>query len=235
LKNLGSSRETLEKKGKVLIKSGSMKNIRHTKDVLSSSVLDPNASKTCPVCRVFSSTSNTTLNAHIDQCLYAVSNTELVVEEVIMKPKLRQMKKQLMADIYKTALPYTLEDLDKRNGTNWAVEFSVPTVNKVVCTKNRNPKVVPSEARVVERDQDVYVDSNGIKIRILSKPSDAPLVSRDELSLKKHAKHETGKCMNKKFKVHGKKSNRLNHLKSQVCSLVCFCIYLLLKFIYVLC
>ncbi|KAM0899848.1 hypothetical protein ACQ4PT_021042 [Festuca glaucescens] len=218
LKNLGSSRETSEKKGKLLVKSGSMKNIRQTKDVLSnsSSVLDPNASKTCPVCRVFSSTSNTTLNAHIDQCLYAVSNTELVVETVSVKPKVKQMKKQLMVDIYKTALPYTLEDLDKRNGTNWAVELSVPTVNKEVSKKNRSPKVVPSEARDGERDQDVYVDSNGIKIRILSKSVGAPLVLRDEISLKKVAKHETGKSRNKKFKVHGKKCNRLNHLKSQV-------------------
>lgn len=218
LKNLGSSRETSEKKGKLLVNSGSMKNIRQTKDVLSnsSSVLDPNASKTCPVCRVFSSTSNTTLNAHIDQCLYAVSNTEQVVETVIVKPKVKQMKKQLMVDIYKTALPYTLEDLDKRNGTNWAIELSVPTVNKEVCMKNRSLKVVPAEARDGERDQDVYVDSNGIKIRILSKSIDAPFVLRDELSLKKVAKHETGKSMNKKFKVQGKKCNRLNHLKSQV-------------------
>lgn len=218
LKNLGSSCETSEKKGKLLVKSGSMKNIRQTKDVLSnsSSVLDPNASKTCPVCRVFSSTSNTTLNAHIDQCLYAVSNTELVVETVSVKPKVKQMKKQLMVDIYKTALPYTLEDLDKRNGTNWAVELSEPTVNKEVSKKNRSPKVVPSEARDAERDQDVYVDSNGIKIRILSKSIGAPVVLRDDISLKKVAKHETGKSMNKKFKVHGKKRNRLNHLKSQV-------------------
>uniref|UniRef100_A0ACD5V5E4 Uncharacterized protein n=1 Tax=Avena sativa TaxID=4498 RepID=A0ACD5V5E4_AVESA len=218
LKYLGSSRGTSEKKGKFLVKSGSMKNIRQTKDVLSnsSSVLDPNASKTCPVCKVFSSTSNTTLNAHIDQCLYAVSNTELVVETVIVKPKVKQMKKQLMVDIYKTTLPYTLEDLDKRNGTNWAIELSVPTVNKVVCRKNRSPKMVLPEARDGERDRDVYVDSNGIKIRILSKSIDAPLVFRDELSSKKVAKNETGKSMNKKFKVHGKKCNRLNHLKPQV-------------------
>lgn len=233
LKSLGSSRETLEKKGKLLVKSGSMTDIRQRKDLSSSSVLNPKASKTCPVCKVFSSTSNTTLNAHIDQCLYAVSNAEPVVETVILKPKVKQRKMKLMVDIYKTALPYTLDDLDRRNGTNWAVELSVPTVNKEVCTKNRSPRVVPSETRDSERDSDVYVDSNGIKIRILSKSNDAPLVLGNELSLKKVAKHETGKSIlmkktfsqskslrNIKFKVHGKKCNRLNHLKSQVCNVV---------------
>ncbi|CAM0904230.1 unnamed protein product [Alopecurus aequalis] len=231
VKSLGSSHETSEKKGKLLVKSGSVKNIHQTRHVSSnsSSVLDPTASKTCPVCKVFLSTSNTTLNAHIDQCLYAVSNTELVAETAVVKPKVKQIKKQLMVDIYKTALPYTLEDLDRRNGTNWAIELSVPTANKDVRTKNRSPKVAPSEARDSERDQDVYVDSNGIKIRILSKSIDAPLVLKDELSLKKVAKHETGKSIsmtktfleskslgNKKFNVLGKKCNRPNHLKSQV-------------------
>lgn len=230
LKNLGSSHETSEKKCNLIVRSGSVTNIRQRKDVSSnsSSVSDPKAWKTCPVCEVFSSTSNTTLNAHIDQCLYAESNTELVVETVIVKPKVKQRKKQLMVEIYKTALPYTLEDLDRRNGTNWAIESSLRTSNKEVCTKKRSPEVVPFEARDDERDRDVYVDSNGIKIRILSKCSDAPLVFRDKLSLKKVAKHETGKSIsmtktflesktfrNEKFKVHGKKFNRLNHFNSQ--------------------
>lgn len=230
LKSLGSSRETSEKKGKLLVKSGSMTDIRQRKDLsyYSSSVLNPKASNTCPVCKVFSSPSNTTLNAHIDQCLYAVSNAEPVVETVIVKPKVKQRKMQLMVDIYKTALPYTLDDLDRRNGTNWAIDLSVPAVNKVVCTKNRSPRVVPSEAKDSERDSDVYVDSNGIKIRILSKPIGAPLVLGND-GLKQVEKHQTGKSTlmkktslesksfrNKKFKVHGKKCNRLNHLKSQV-------------------
>nr|BAJ96373.1 predicted protein [Hordeum vulgare subsp. vulgare] len=231
VKSLGSSRETSEKKGKLLVKSGSMTDIRQRKDLSnnSSSVSNPKASNTCPVCKVFSSPSNTTLNAHIDQCLYAVSNAEPVVETIIVKPKVKQRKMQLMVDIYKTALPYTLDDLDRRNGTNWAIELPVPTVNKEVCTKNRSPRVVPSEAKDSERDSDVYVDSNGIKIRILSKPNGAPLVLGNALGLKRVQKHQTGKSIlmkktslesksfrNKKLKVHGKKCNRLNHLKSQV-------------------
>jgi hypothetical protein len=188
------------------------------------------ASKTCPVCRVFASTSNTTLNAHIDQCLSAESNTELV-ETVFVKPKVKPRKKRLIVDIYETSLPFTLEDLDRRNGTNWAVELGMSTASKEVCTENQSPEVVPFDRRDDEREGDVYVDSNGIKIRILSKCSDAPLVLRDDLGSRKVAKHETGKGMlmskkmqkskmlkNKKLKMHGKKYNKTNHLKSQVVS-----------------
>ncbi|CAL5016435.1 unnamed protein product [Urochloa decumbens] len=229
-RNLESSREPSEKKCKFVVKLGTQTDIRRTEDIASnsSSISDPMASKTCPVCKVFASTSNTTLNAHIDQCLSAESNTELV-ETVLVKPKVKPRKKRLMVDIYKTALPYTLEDLDRRNGTNWAVELAMSTVSKEVCTENQSPEVVPSDRRDDEREGDVYVDSNGIKIRILSKSSDAPLVSRDDLGSRKVVKYETGKGIlmskkipkskllkNKKLKMHRKKHNQTNHLNSQV-------------------
>ncbi|XP_062225897.1 uncharacterized protein LOC133924402 [Phragmites australis] len=229
-RNLDSSCEPSEKKCKFVVKLGTPTDIRRAEDIASnsSSVSDPMASKTCPVCKVFASTSNTTLNAHIDQCLSAESNTELV-ETVVVKPKVKPRKKRLMVDIYKTALPYTLEDLDRRNGTNWAIELAMPTVNKEVCTGNRTPEVVPFDPRDDEREGDVYVDSNGIKIRILSKCSDAPLMLRDELGSRKVAKHETGKGIliskkifkskflkNEKLKMHGKKYNKINHFNSQV-------------------
>ncbi|PAN38639.1 hypothetical protein PAHAL_7G186300 [Panicum hallii] len=230
LRNLDSSCGPSEKKGKFVVKLGTPTDIRRTEDIASnsSSVSDPMASKTCPVCRVFASTSNTTLNAHIDQCLSAESNTELV-ETVFVKPKVKPRKKRLIVDIYETSLPFTLEDLDRRNGTNWAVELGMSTASKEVCTENQSPEVVPFDRRDDEREGDVYVDSNGIKIRILSKCSDAPLVLRDDLGSRKVAKHETGKGMlmskkmqkskmlkNKKLKMHGKKYNKTNHLKSQV-------------------
>ncbi|OEL35120.1 hypothetical protein BAE44_0003860 [Dichanthelium oligosanthes] len=229
-RNLDSSCEPSEKKCKFVVKLGTPTDIRRTEDIASnsSSVSDPMASKTCPVCKVFASTSNTTLNAHIDQCLSAESNTELV-ETVLVKPKVKPRKKRLMVDIYKTALPYTLEDLDQRNGTNWAVELAISTMNKEVCTENRSPDVVPVDRRDDEREGDVYVDSNGIKIRILSKCNDASLVLRDDLGSRKVAKHETGKGIlmskktlksnilkNKKLKMHRKKYNKTNHLNSQV-------------------
>jgi len=226
-RNLDSSCDPSEKKGKFVVKLGTPTEIRRTEDIASnsSSVSDPMASKTCPVCRVFASTSNTTLNAHIDRCLSAESNTEHV-ETVFVKPKVKPRKKRLIEDIYETSLPCTLEDLDRRNGTNWAVELAV---SKEVCTENRSPEVAPSDRRDDEREGDVYVDSNGIKIRILSKCSDAPLVLRDDLGPREVAKHETGKGIlmskkiqkskmlkNKNLKIHGKKYNKTSHLKSQV-------------------
>lgn len=229
-RSLDSSCEPSEKRCKLVVKLGASTDIRRTEDIASnsSSVSDPMASKTCPVCKVFASTSNTTLNAHIDQCLSAESNTELV-ETVLVKPKVKPRKKRLMVDIYRTALPCTLEDLDRRNGTNWAIELAMSTVGKQVCTENRSPEVIPNERRDDEREGDVYVDSNGIKIRILSKSSDAPSVLRDDLGSRNVAKHETGKgkmisrkilkskiLKNKKLKMRGKKNNKTNHLNSQV-------------------
>ncbi|KAJ1271479.1 hypothetical protein BS78_06G130500 [Paspalum vaginatum] len=229
-RSLDSSCEPSEKKCKFVVKLGTSTDIRRTEDIPSnsSSVSDPMASKTCPVCKVFASTSNTTLNAHIDQCLSAESNTELV-ETVLVKPKVKPRKKRLMVDIYKTALPCTLEDLDRRNGTNWAVELAMSTVNKEVCNENQSPEVVPIDRRDDEREGDVYVDSNGIKIRILSKCSDVPSVLRDDLGSRKIKKHETGKgklmsrkilkskiLKHKKLKMHGKKYDKTNHLNSQV-------------------
>ncbi|KAL6652562.1 hypothetical protein ACP70R_011487 [Stipagrostis hirtigluma subsp. patula] len=228
-KNPESSCEPSEKRCKLGVKLGSVTDIRRTEDIASNSstVSDPMASKTCPVCKVFASTSNTTLNAHIDQCLSAESNIE-PVETVSVKPKVKPRKKRLMVDIYKTALQCTLEDLDRRNGTNWATELSVPTVNEV-CTEKRSPEVVPFGPRDDQRDGDVYVDSNGIKIRILSKCSDAPSMLGDGPGSRKVTKHETGKGIlmskkllkskmlkNKKLKMHGKKYSKINHFNSQV-------------------
>jgi hypothetical protein len=233
LRNLDLSCEPSEKKCKFVVKLGATTDIRRAEDIASnsSSVSDPMASKTCPVCKVFASTSNTTLNAHIDQCLSAESNTELV-ETVLVKPKVKPRKKRLMVDIYKTALPCTLEDLDQRNGTNWAVELSMSPVSREVCTENRSPEMVSFDRRDDEREGDVYVDSNGIKIRILSKCNDVPLVLRDDLGSRKVAKHGTGKGIlmskkmlkskllkNKKLKMHGKKYNKTSPLNSQVVSL----------------
>ncbi|CAA0832501.1 Unknown protein [Striga hermonthica] len=119
--------------------------------------LDKMASNVCPVCKMFSSSSNTTLNAHIDQCLSIkwTSNPKQMIKHRI-KPK----KTRLMADIYKTALCCTLEDLDRRNGTNWALNLG--------CQEDQD-----LGARDVNGDaDDVYVDSKGTKVRTLSELGD---------------------------------------------------------------
>ncbi|XP_057867776.2 uncharacterized protein LOC131075020 isoform X2 [Cryptomeria japonica] len=66
--------------------------------------------KVCPVCRTFSSTSNTALNAHIDHCLDAEPNAEKT-EIKLTKNKTKVRKKRSMVDICAVAPSRTLEDL----------------------------------------------------------------------------------------------------------------------------
>ncbi|KAL1195236.1 hypothetical protein V5N11_029148 [Cardamine amara subsp. amara] len=122
------------------------------------------ASKTCPICKTFSSASNTTLNAHIDQCL-SVDSALPPVYSKPSKPKSKpKTKVKTMVDIYASAKGCTLEDLDKRNGTKWASILSYST-NRVVADKSevsKKRKVSPVGVGPV------YIDAKGQKLRILS-------------------------------------------------------------------
>ncbi|PKA50494.1 hypothetical protein AXF42_Ash013708 [Apostasia shenzhenica] len=147
-------------------------------------VSDLMASKVCPVCKTFSSTSNTTLNVHMDQCLSPESVVLLVGDK---NPKLnaKPRKKRLMKDIYANAPRCTLEDLDRRNGTCWATDVNMAVQKNIEV--NAEAKT-PTLSQVVARDEQrndigsVYVDSNGIKLRILSKVNDASqVISREEV------------------------------------------------------
>ncbi|KAJ0953830.1 hypothetical protein HanRHA438_Chr00c43g0857251 [Helianthus annuus] len=86
------------------------------------------SSKICPVCKVFSSSSNTTLNAHIDRCHSGESTTMkwTADPEVVIKHRIKPRKMRLMADIYKSAAHCTVEELDARNGTCWANNSGFP-------------------------------------------------------------------------------------------------------------
>ncbi|CAN7006184.1 unnamed protein product [Brassica rapa subsp. trilocularis] len=137
---------------------------------------------TCPICKTFSSASNTTLNAHIDQCLSADSELPPVstykpnkhrvdqpVPQVSSKPnKPRakpQMKVKTMVDIYASAKRCTLEDLDKRNGTTWVSILS--HTNRVVADKvSKKRKASPVGVGPV------YIDAKGQKLRILTEFSE---------------------------------------------------------------
>ncbi|KAF8099856.1 hypothetical protein N665_0236s0018 [Sinapis alba] len=145
---------------------------------------------TCPICKTFSSASNTTLNAHIDQCLSvdselpAVStykpnmprvdqcvSVDSVAPPVCTKPKKPrgkpQMKVKTMVDIYASAKACTLGDLDKRNGTKWASVLS--HTKQVVADKSevsKKRKVSPVGVGPV------YIDDKGQKLRILTEFSE---------------------------------------------------------------
>ncbi|CAN8252982.1 unnamed protein product [Cochlearia groenlandica] len=124
-------------------------------------------SRTCPICRTFSSASNTTLNAHIDQCL-SVDSAQLPPVSTSSKPPNKprakpQVKVKTMVDIYTYAKSCTLDDLDRRNGTKWASVLSY--TNKAVADKSevsKKRKVSPVGVGPV------YIDAKGQKLRILS-------------------------------------------------------------------
>lgn len=145
----------------------------------------PMASKVCPVCKTFSSSSNTTLNAHIDQCLSGESsmkwaaNPKIAVKQHSIKPRIKPRKMRMMVDIYKTAPHCTVEELDARNGTSWANNSSFPDQElefqeeeeEEEEEENGNEReaavVVPE---VADHEGAVYIDTNGTKVRILSVP-----------------------------------------------------------------
>ncbi|EOA12845.1 hypothetical protein CARUB_v10025812mg [Capsella rubella] len=156
------------------------------------------ASKICPICKTFSSASNTTLNAHIDQCLSVDSAMPPVVDSaqppvVSSKPSKPRSKPRVkvktMVDIYASAKEGTLEDLDKRNGTKWVSILSC--TNRVVGDKSevsKKRKVSPVGVGPV------YIDAKGQKLRILSEFSEKKTcctVSREQ--------HDNGSSENNPF------------------------------------
>ncbi|VFQ91721.1 unnamed protein product [Cuscuta campestris] len=133
------------------------------------------ASKTCPVCKNFSSSSNTTLNAHIDRCLSGEPKTVKWASSSnceASKKRMRPRKTRLMTDIYATAQYCTLEDLDRRNGTTLAVRpsFSAPEMDE--CGDDNNDKSSPVDIEKTCDEGEVYIDANGTKLRVLSKLND---------------------------------------------------------------
>ncbi|KAI0503962.1 hypothetical protein KFK09_014909 [Dendrobium nobile] len=161
----------------LVLKPGAISETSRAEEIASTSTAsDLMASKVCPVCKTFSSTSNTTLNAHMDQCLFMSSDATKIVDKT---PKLlvKPTKKRLMEDIYATAPHCSLEDLDRRNGTSWATDLTSITPSIEANTVTKRLKFISQvDARDNRSEGAVYVDSNGIKLRILSKFNDAPQV-----------------------------------------------------------
>lgn len=140
-------------------------------------------SKVCPVCKTFSSSSNTTLNAHIDQCLSGESTPKWTAEEskVTTRHRIKPRKTKMMVDIYVTAQHCTLEDLDRRNGSSWATTISGFPTNQDKEKSDQIPAEVKRQrvSSVYPEPEDidvgaVYVDASGTKVRILSKFDDKP-------------------------------------------------------------
>lgn len=184
-KKIERTRPPPGKKSRLVVKYSSHSEKSSTEDIASncSNILEAMTSKICPVCKTFSSSSNTTLNAHIDQCLSGESTPKWTVEEskVTTRHRVKPRKTKLMVDIYITAQHCTLEDLDRRNGSSWATTISSFPTNE---DKERSDQLPHEEKRqrvssVYPEPDDidvgaVYVDANGTKVRILSKFDDVP-------------------------------------------------------------
>ncbi|KAI3836011.1 hypothetical protein MKX03_032906 [Papaver bracteatum] len=194
LKKSRNAIEPTSKKCKIVEKSGVVSYPSRIEDTVSNTAIisESMASKVCPVCKTFLSTSNTTLNAHIDQCL-AVGSTssKLDVNFTQSKHKIKLAKKRLMVDIYKTAIRSTLEDLDRRNGSNWAVESKTPTPDAEVCTEGKRRRLSQTYPEDIGDESAVYLDSNGRKILILSKLDEVPVPRSGEDSKGKRPTNES--------------------------------------------
>ncbi|GAB2230346.1 hypothetical protein Drorol1_Dr00014609 [Drosera rotundifolia] len=177
------------------------------------------ATKICPVCQTFSSSSNTTLNAHIDHCLFAKPTPQPGNSE-LPKPRIKPRKIRLMSDIYETAHRCTLEDLDRRNGTHWAVEMNLH-LQVTNSASDHGKNLISSARNPLDRTDDgsVYIDANGKKIRILSVPSDIPSRFRTKNRLKEREpqeKHRREQILSSKKKKY--LGTHLRHLKLTPCT-----------------
>ncbi|GMI85174.1 hypothetical protein HRI_002186700 [Hibiscus trionum] len=171
------------KKCRLVVKFGVHSERGSTEDIASSSTMlsESMASKVCPVCKTFSSSSNTTLNAHIDQCLSDEPTPKWTVDSKLSRHRIKPRKTRMMVDVYATAKPCTLEELDRRNGTCWATASNILSQDSGRLEisdegkKQRASDINPKDTGDVGA---VYFDANGTKIRILSKSNDVPLASK---------------------------------------------------------
>lgn len=212
-KTKSSASQLSNKKCKVAIKMRINSN-RNTPEDITSACTVPSeviSSKICPVCENFSSSSNTTLNAHIDQCLSSQSPPIWVKSSKLVKPRIKPRKMRLMSDICATAPSCTLEDLDRRNGTNWATNVDFPLEDADVPAEQNNPRV--SSRYIINNvdDGSVYIDSSGRKIRILSKLNDTPSFSKAREIVRPKKQSKKGK--RSKFFSPNKKKRLTKHLK----------------------
>lgn len=172
------------KKCRLIVKLRAVSDPSSTEDIASNctTLSEAMASKICPVCKTFSSSSNTTLNAHIDQCLSVESTSRWMEDSRQTRHRIKPRKTRLMVDICATAPRCTLEELDRRNGSNWATDLSLPTQNTEVCAHEKRQRLSPVHPEETGDEGAVYIDASGTKVRILSKlnvPSSVSKVGED--------------------------------------------------------
>ncbi|KAJ0578850.1 hypothetical protein HanIR_Chr05g0252431 [Helianthus annuus] len=167
------------------------------------------SSKICPVCKVFSSSSNTTLNAHIDRCLSGGSTTMkwTADPEVVIKHRIKPRKMRLMVDIYKSAAHCTVEELDARNGTCWANNSGFPDHEIEFQGEQENKKRILSQQNSRKTGTLTQKKAHVAKRRSLlsTKPSSERLKKHDTI-LQKGCEDPSDSCRVKGSDVRSKGS-----------------------------
>lgn len=174
-KKAESNSQSPAKKCRLILKLNNIAEPKSAEDSAANTpvVSETMTSKVCPVCKTFSSSSNTTLNAHIDQCLSGES-VKWTTNPKVIKHRIKPRKTRLMADIYETALHSTLEDLDRRNGTHWASNMGLHSQDLEACAEEGKKTYSSVNIEDINQEGAVYIDSSGTKLRILSKLSHLP-------------------------------------------------------------
>ncbi|KAM7269092.1 hypothetical protein ACFE04_024589 [Oxalis oulophora] len=159
------------KKCKLIVKFGGNSDRSLTEDIASNctTVSESMASKVCPVCRTFSSSSNTTLNAHIDQCLSTEATPKWTASSELTRHRIKPKRTRLMVDIYVDAKRCTLEELDRRNGRFFDKTIDQAAEKVQIPAEGMRKRVHPEGSCDVGP---VYIDASGTKLRILSKFND---------------------------------------------------------------
>ncbi|GLJ35867.1 hypothetical protein SUGI_0719900 [Cryptomeria japonica] len=75
---------------------------------------DVSGLKVCPVCKIFTSTTVTAVNAHMDDCLAQVSNAQKKHGK-LQREKSRAQKKRSIVDICAAALPVNIPNDSSEN------------------------------------------------------------------------------------------------------------------------
>ncbi|XWS11454.1 hypothetical protein CRYUN_Cryun38cG0084200 [Craigia yunnanensis] len=212
------------KKCRLIVKFGAQSDRSSTEDIASNCTMvsESMASKVCPVCKTFSFSSNTTLNAHIDQCLSAESTPKWTVDSKLTRHSIKPRKIRLMSDVYATAKPCTLEELDRRNGTSWATASNIPRQDSErleISGEGKKKRVSPINPEDIGDVGAVYIDANGTKLRILSKFNDVPLLSKVGDDIEPHKSLKKGRggkfFSTKKKRCHSPKHHKYLKLAPQ--------------------
>ncbi|KAL3503700.1 hypothetical protein ACH5RR_038149 [Cinchona calisaya] len=168
------------KKCRLVVKLSSIANSSTKEDTAVNNFMisEGMASKVCPVCKTFTSSSNTTLNAHIDQCLSGESTAKWTTNSKVIKHRIKPRKIKSMVEIYATAPYCTLEELDRRNGTNWATNSILPAQEIETSADQKKEGLSPASLEETPDEGAVYIDANGTKVRILSKSNDPSVLPK---------------------------------------------------------